>query len=130
MYSAWSHTLRPLPLGPVSFAGNASDSDGGGQRADLLGIGYGSDGVGSEGAAAAAKDVKRDAVRVHAPLSLPCPCTLWLCLDTGLWPPRWLVSCWRVVDTRVSIDAECILEDRLQSRRGVNMHHLAPHFVT
>ena len=34
------------------FTGNASDSDGGDGRADLLGIGYGSDGVGSEGAAA------------------------------------------------------------------------------
>jgi len=39
-------------------AGNASDSDGGEQRPDLLGIGYGSDGVGSEG-----KDAKREEVR-------------------------------------------------------------------
>ena len=55
-------------IAPLRFAGNASDSDGGEQRPDLLGIGYGSDGVGSEG-----KDVKREEVRAPAHRShRPC----------------------------------------------------------
>ena len=51
-----------LTWGESCVAGNASDSDGGEARADLLGIGYGSDGAGSEGVAAM-KQVRHAAVR-------------------------------------------------------------------
>ena len=52
MFNVYAEELVTQYLYAVCL-GNASDSEGGGHRPDLLGIGYGSDGAGSEGAVAA-----------------------------------------------------------------------------
>ncbi len=59
----------------ICVTGNASDSDGGEARDDLLGIGYGSDGAGSEGAAAL-KQVRHPAAVTDLTTMPTCSATL------------------------------------------------------